>query len=84
MQVRRPDLVFFGTDFWQKGVYRVQTNPDKTANALVPHLNCPSCIRRFDAAGSVTKPLTGPVKTLTRVIYLTLAPAEECSLSLCM
>lgn len=29
MQVRRPDPVLWGTDFWQKGVYRLQMNSEK-------------------------------------------------------
>lgn len=66
MQVRRHDPVISGADFWGKGVCRVQKRIK--ANTLVLHLICPTCLRRFGAAGSVMKLLTGPVKTLTRVI----------------
>lgn len=54
---------------------RVLKHPETTANTLVLHLNCPTCIRRFGAAGSVMKRLTGPEKTPTWVIHLTVVPA---------
>lgn len=70
MQVRRRDPVVSGADFGEKGTCRVQKSPEIKANTLVLYLICPTCIRRFGAAGPVMKLLTGPVKTLTRVIPL--------------